>query len=424
MNILFVAHFYPPEMGGASARLHGLARLLVQRGHHVTVITGFPNYPSGEIREEYQGRWYCEEELDGVQVIRTWIYATPRKGSIRRLANYFSFVLSSVISGGRQQASFDVIFASSPPLFIGLSGLALSWWWKRPWVFDIRDIWPELAVEAGEFDPDALIVRWGNRLERFLYRRADHITVVTERKRQKLRQKEVPEEKLSIVANGVDLDRIGSSTSEYKDWRSALDLDGKFVALYAGLMGIFQRVEVIVEAAIHLRERSDIHFVLAGDGVRRDVVEKTIADEHLQNVTLLPSQPGEQIPAMLKAFDLALVPLINENLVDAVPSKLLEAWGCRRPVLLIAGGEARQLVETSNGGFVVSPGCTEALVQTIVDVVSMDGEARQRYANNGYEYVLAHYDRAKLAEQLEAVLQRQISCEFSKEKVSVGISRS
>ncbi|MFN8444483.1 MAG: glycosyltransferase family 4 protein [Caldilineaceae bacterium] len=405
MNILLLAHFYPPEMGGAASRMHGLARWLVQYGHQVTVVTAFPNYPSGVVPEQYRGKLWQRESMDGVDILRTWIYASPKRGSMRRLANYFSFVASSALTGAFAKRRFDVVLASSPPLFIGMAGFFLAKRYGAKFVFDIRDIWPELAVEAGEYTADAAMVRWGERLERFLYQQADHITVVTEAKRAKLLAKHVPSNKLSVVANGVDLDLLTRNDST--DWRGRFGLNGHFTAVYAGLIGIFQGTEVIADAASELRQSDDIHFLIVGDGVKKPELEKRIAEQKLNNVTLAPQQPREAIPGILKSANVAIVPLVNENLVDAVPSKLLEAWGCHLPVILVAGGEARRLVEESGGGVVIPPGSPDKLAQAVVEMAASRQNA-QKFAEQGFAYVANNFDRRTLARQMESVLHQVV----------------
>lgn len=400
MNILLLAHFYPPEMGGAGARLHGLARWLAAYGHRVTVITGFPNYPSGVIPERYHGKLRTVERMDGVDVIRTWVYASPQRGSLRRLANYFSFVGAATLAGLSAARRFDIVIASSPPLFLGLAGMALARWQRAPLVFDIRDLWPDVAVEAGEFAADAPITRLGEQLARFLYRHADHLTPVTENKRRKLIEGGVPPEKLTVVSNGVDLDLIPAATG---DRRADLGLAGKFVVLYAGLIGIAQGVEIAVEAAEQLRAQPEIHFLIVGDGVRREALAARIAELGLTNVTLLPRQPREAIPAFMATADACLVPLVSSNLEDAVPSKLLEAWAYGKPAILAAGGEAAAIVRQSGGGVVVAPEEPQTLVDAVLALAAAPHQAAE-YGRRGHAYVKHYLDRPNLARQMEDVL--------------------
>ncbi|MEE9189634.1 MAG: glycosyltransferase family 4 protein, partial [Candidatus Neomarinimicrobiota bacterium] len=180
-RILFLTHFYPPEMGGASARTSGLSKWLVRFGNNVTVLTGFPNYPSGKIYPGYKRRLTQNEYIDGVRVVRTWIYASSYKSKINRILNNLSFMISSIITGLQLKGRFDVVIASSPPLFIGISGWIISKLRRTPWIFDIRDIWPDIGIETGLFEEGHILMRWGKRLAKFMYDRADHITPVTQR---------------------------------------------------------------------------------------------------------------------------------------------------------------------------------------------------------------------------------------------------
>jgi len=400
MRILVLAHYYPPEMGGAAARLHGLSRWLAAYGHQVTVITCLPNYPSGRIDATYRGKLYVREEKDGVRLLRTWVYASPVKGSARRLANYFSFVVSATLAGWLARGPWDVVLGSSPPLFLGIAGWLIARVRRIPFVFDIRDIWPDVAVDAGEFAPDAPITRLGRWLARFLYRRADRIVPVTELKRERIAAQGVPAEKLTVVTNGVDLDRVPDAAP---DRREELGLGGHFVVLYAGLIGIAQGVEIAVEAAHRLVGDSRVHFLIVGDGVRRAAIEREVSERGLSNVTMLPRQPREAMPALLATADVCLVPLSAAGIVDAVPSKLLEAWAHRRAVILAAEGESAKIVQEAGGGLVVAPGDGAALSKAVRQLAD-EPERCDAMAKAGRAYVETRYDRRDLARQMERVL--------------------
>jgi glycosyltransferase involved in cell wall biosynthesis len=276
---------------------------------------------------------------------------------------------------------------------------------RIPFVFDIRDLWPEVAVEAGEFTPDGRVTKWMERLANFLYRRADFITPVTENKRKKLLAAGVPAAKTAVVTNGVDLDYVTMSNTG--DKRSELSLENKFIVLYAGLIGIAQGVEIAIHAANNLRHHSDIHFVIVGDGPRRDQLRQQVSDLALRNVTMIPRQPREMIPAFLRTADVALVPLVSSNLDDAVPSKLLEAWAYGRPAILAAGGEAADIVRRSAGGVVVSPEEPDCLAESILTLKN-DPDRLDRYARNGFEYVQQNFDRRLLARQMAQVLEKTV----------------
>jgi glycosyltransferase involved in cell wall biosynthesis len=405
LHVLFLTHFYPPEMGAAAARLHGLARWLAKWGHDVTTLTGFPNYPSGTVPKEYCCKFQTCEEKDGVKVIRTWVFATSHRSSVRRLLNYLSFVVSSIITGITLRRSFDVVLISSPPLFIGVAGSILSTVFRVPFVLDLRDLWPDVAIQAGVFTENSFPVKWSRFLANFIYRSAAHLTPVTESKLERLKAIGVEKAKLTVVTNGVDFDRL--DLSKYHDWREELDISAKFVIMYTGLIGVAQGIGIAVEAAELLKHNSDIHFVIVGEGVERDDLIERVKLLQLENITFVPRQPREAIPSLIAVSDVALVPLVSSALRDAVPSKLLEAWACRKAVILVAGGEAAELVRKSSGGVVVKPGSPKELARTITEL-SQDRNLLNQYAEAGHLFVKERYDRRRSALIMENVLARVV----------------
>jgi glycosyltransferase involved in cell wall biosynthesis len=381
--------------------MRGMGYWLGRYGHRVTVLTGFPNYPSGVIDKKYSGKVYAHESFEGVEVIRTWVFAAPHNHASVRLLNYFSFVVSSIVAGCLFRGKIDVVIASSPPLFLGISGLFISWVRRAPFVFDIRDLWPDVGVEAGVFTEKDIRVRLSRKLATFLYRRADHLIPVTERKREKLIAAGISPAKMSVVPNGVDLDRMPESDGS--DWRSRLADGASLLITYTGLLGLAQGLGVVIDSAILLRENRGIRFVIVGAGVEREsLVEKT-RQAGLTNILFLESQPRETVLAILKASDIALVPLVSDTVDDAIPSKLMEAWACRKAVLLVAGGEAASLVRKAGGGIVVPPKAPDLLAAAVVNL-SSDTELLRSYGESGYAYVQAHLNHKNLAKRLEQVV--------------------
>jgi len=408
MKLLLLSHFYPPEMGGCAARMHGLAKWLVRFGHDVTVLTGFPNYPSGRIDPGHRWKFRYDAELDGIKLIYSWVYATPQKGKLRRLLNYFSFVLSSVIVGLFSRGSYDAIIVTSPPLFLGLAGWIISVVRRTPWVLDIRDIWPDIGVEGGQLKPDSFMVRWGHSLERFLYRRATHITVVTNAKQENIANKVEVRSKISVVENGVDLDvfeKVLNNPDINSDIRSANQLDDKFLISYAGLFGFFQGLDIVLRAANKLLAESNIHFVLVGEGPQRDDLVAYAQQHELRNVTFLPLQSRERLLPLIETSNAMLVPLVNDQVVDAVPSKLLEAWGCKKGVVFIGSGEAEALVRTCQGGIVIQPGSPDLLADTLLAMQNGSIDYSQ-WGEQGYRFVQEHFERSLLARKMEHVCDR------------------
>lgn len=401
VRILFLSHFYPPEMGGAASRISGLARWLVKFGNNVTVITGYPNYPTGKIYPEYKNQKNKIEFIDGVKILRSKVLPVSYQSVLVRLLNYFTLFFTALWNGIRERNNFDIIIASSPPLTIGILGLVLSKIYKIPWIFDIRDIWPDIAVEAGMLRENGIVNKLSKKISDYLYRQATHIIPVTEYKLTKIRKANIPISKISVVYNGVDFDLINDA--KQKDWRSELGLENKFILSYAGLIGIAQGVNVIIETAIRLKEKNDIHFLIVGEGVEKHKLQTRVKSLELNNITFLPSQPKELIPSLLTISDIALIPLVSDKLLDAVPSKLLEAWGCKLPVILFAGGEAADIVSKAQGGIVVNSHDFEGIITAIIKLKDTP-ELMNKYSENGFDYVYKHYDRESLARVLEKII--------------------
>jgi len=401
VRILFLSHFYPPEMGGAAARISGLAKWLVKFGHEVTVITGYPNYPTGKIYPEYKNKKNKIEFIDDVQIIRSKVLPVSYQSILVRLLNYFTLFFTALWNGIRKRNSFDIIIASSPPLTMGMLGLILSKIYKIPWILDIRDIWPDVAVEAGMLKENGIVYRLSKKLANYLYNHATHLTLVTERKLTKIERVGISNSRMSIVSNGVDFDLINNA--KHKNWRSELGLENKLVLTYAGLIGIAQGVNVVVETAIRLKEENDIHFLIVGEGVEKQKLQDHAKSLELNNITFLPSQLKESIPSLLTASDIALIPLVSDKLLDAVPSKLLEAWACKLPVILIAGGEAADIVNIANGGIVVNSNDIAGIMTAIIKLKDSP-ELMNQYCKNGFDYVSINYDRESLARKMEKVI--------------------
>ena len=408
MRILYLSQYFPPEAGATQTRAYEMASNLVRMGHQVTMLTEFPNHPAGIIPPEYRGKLYERTTLDGIDVIRVWVKASPVKDFRSRMLFYLSFMLNAALAGLLlARGKYDLIYATSPPLFVGGSALALSFLRRTPLAFEVRDLWPESAVALGELSSRRAIA-WATRLEETCYRRARAIVVVTRGIRDRLQARGIPPENLHIIPNGANVDLFQFQPEGRARLRRDLGLEGKFIAIYAGIHGIAQGLETIVEAARRLQSRQNIHFLMVGDGPKKAEISSLAARYNLPNFTLLPAQPSERIPAYLSAADIALVPLRDVDLFKGVlPSKIFDAWACERPVLLSVGGEARQMVETVGGGVFVPPEDARAVAETLLALQS-DLENLQQMGRRGRDYTLRHYSRRAQAEQLAVLLENML----------------
>jgi colanic acid biosynthesis glycosyl transferase WcaI len=404
MKIGILTQYYPPEIGAPQARLSETAARLVEQGHEVIVLTAMPNYPHGRVHPGYGGL-YQRERREGVTIIRAGIYPTQSAAFVQRLVNYFSFVLSSLLVGSIALPRLDYLITESPPLFLGISGYALSRLTRARWIFNVSDLWPESAVRMGVVRRDSLAVRVSERLEAFCYRKA---WLVTGQSRTILAHvtARVPSCRTFHFSNGVDSRRFRPDRRTDAA-REVLGGPSGRVALYAGLHGLAQGLDQIVDAAEALRDERDLRFVLLGEGAEKRALMARAASRGLTNLQFRDARAAHEIPALLAAADLVLVTL-KTDIPGAVPSKLYEAMAAGRPVVLVADGEAADIVRAHQAGLVVRPGDVNRLVEALRRLHT-DAPLRRSHGENGRRAAEQAFDReaivARLVAQLNAGLQ-------------------
>jgi glycosyltransferase involved in cell wall biosynthesis len=407
MRILYLSQYFPPEAGATQTRAFEMGRNLVKMGHSVTMLCEFPNHPSGIIPPAYRGKLFERASLEGMEVIRVWVKASPVKSFRNRMLFYLSFMFSAIAAGlALSRGRYDVIYATSPPLFVGGAALALSRLKRTPFVFEVRDLWPESAIALGEIS-NPWAISMARRLEKASYRRAAAIVVVTRGIQDSLLNSRIPAGKVALIPNGANTDLFRFSPEGRLQVRQELGIGDKFLAIYAGIHGLAQGLEVIVEAARSL-EQQDIHFLLVGDGPKKAEIAALAEGYALANLTLLAEKPRQLIPAYLSAADVALIPLRKLDLFKgALPSKIFDAWACERPVLLSVDGEAREIMERAGGGVFVEPEDAAQLVKGLL-FLKENPEERKRMGANGRRYTVEHFSREKFAGQLAHLLEELI----------------
>jgi glycosyltransferase involved in cell wall biosynthesis len=391
-------------MGAPAARADELARHWVRMGHDVTVLTGFPNHPTGVVHVEWRSRLrglLYKETVEGVRVVRTWLWPLPNRKAHERIRNYASFWVSASVSGlGLQKP--DVVIGTSPQLLVALSGWWLAWWKRVPFVFEVRDLWPESLAAVGAGREGSALHRTLGAIAGFLYRRSDHIVVVTPAFKDHLIEHwEVPAQKISIVENGVETDLFRPCPPE-----KVPGTEDRFLICYIGTMGMAHGLETLIAAAEQLqRTLPNAMFLLIGEGAEKERIEQLAAARELSNIRFLGQQPRERIPGYIAGVDVCLVMLKKTELFKTViPTKLLEYMSCEKPVIVAVDGQARKIVEEAGAGVFVEPEDSSALADA-VHVLAADPERRRRMGISGREYILSHLSRERTAASYLEVLQ-------------------
>ena len=408
MKILYVSQYFPPEMGAPAARAAELARYWVQDGHEVTVLTGFPNHPTGVVPAEYRSkirRLVMRENLDGVNVVRTWLFPFPNRKAYERILNYSSFCASASTTG-MFVSSPDVLIATSPQLLVGLSG----WWLARtkrvPFVFEVRDLWPESLAAVGIGNTDSMLNRSLGSVAGFLYKHSEHVVVVTPAFKEYLIQNwRLSPEKISVVENGVESDLFSPRVNN-ADLRRKLGAEGKFVVGYIGTMGMAHGLETLVQAATELQTKApDVLFLMVGEGSDKERVINRARSQGLTNMRFVGQQPREKVPEFISISDVCLVLLKKAELFKTVvPTKMLEFMSCARPVILGVDGQARRILDQAGAGVYVEPENVAALVQVITRLAA-NPVLRETLGRNGRRHIIEHFSRQQTAKAYIAVLE-------------------
>ena len=410
MKILYVSQYFPPEMGAPAARAVEVSRHWAAAGHKGTVLTGFPNHPTGKVPAEYRDKFrrlVVREQIDGVNVVRTWLLPFPNRRAHERMLNYSSFCASAATTGLFLSRP-DVVIASSPQLLVGLSGWWLARWKRVPFVFEVRDLWPESLAAVGMGDGNSLLHRSLAKIAGFLYRRSDRVVVVTPAFEEFLVKRwAVPREKISVIENGVETELFAPEART--DRRRELGLEGKFVVSYIGTMGMAHGLETIVAAALQLRDANPrIVFLMLGEGAEKRRILELARERGLHNIRFVDQQPREKIPSYICASDACLVLLKKTDLFKTViPTKMLEFMSCSRPVILGVDGQARAILEEARGGLVIEPENSDALANAVCYLAANEKLAREM-GQNGREHIVRKFSRRHLAEKYIRVLEKML----------------
>jgi glycosyltransferase involved in cell wall biosynthesis len=390
-----LSHYFPPEVNAPASRTYEHARFWVQEpGVEVTVITNHPNHPYGILFQGYKNRWITTDNKDGINIFRVKTYLTPNAGFIRRTLNYFFFMVASTIAS-ISVSKPDVVVATSPQFFCAVAGFVVSRMKRSPFVFELRDIWPESIVTVGAMRP-SLPIRLLEIFELFLYKKSARVVALTDAFKDHLINRGIPDSKIEVIKNGVDLSFFSPFPAS-PGFVHELEAEGKFIISYIGTVGMAHAVDKIVTVAERLQDISEILFLIVGDGAEQRRIKDLTEKKGLHNIRVLNGVSKERVRDYYAVTDLYLVTLKNRTLFRTViPSKIFEAMAMARPILCAVDGECRKIIEEARSGIYVEPENVEQMIETI-ERLWQRKESLEVMGQNGRAFVERYFDRNQLA---------------------------
>lgn len=396
MKILFLTDNFPPEVNAPATRTLEHCREWVKAGHEVTVITCHPNYPVGKVYDGYKNSWKTKEVVEGINVIRVWTYITSNKGFFKRILDYISFSFTSFFAGLFLKC--DVIVATSPQFFTALSGRTLHFFKRKPWIMEVRDLWPDSIKSVGAMK-EGLVLKYFSKEEKWCYKSADRIVVVTDTFKKIISEKGIPAEKISVVKNGANLD-LFRPREKSPELVKKYGLEGKVVLGYVGTIGMAHKLDFLIDCVKGL---PDCKLMILGAGAEKDALVEKVANENIDNVFFIDPVSKDKVADYVALQDLALVNLRRDPLFTTViPSKIFETAAMRVPIMLGVDGEARSLVEHYGAGLFYEPENKDdflsKLNRMLIDRVLYTA------CQQGCDSLARDFDRKRLAQDmLEAV---------------------
>ena len=416
MRILLIHQYYLEENGSGGSRFNEMTQQWRAAGHEVTVLAGMMPDENHQPLPEYAGRYTFERHQRGVRVVRSHVSANYNSNFRGRLWGYFSFVFSSIYAGlFRTRGKFDVILVTSPPLFVGISALVLSLFKRTPFVFEVRDLWPESAIDTGVLRNPTLI-RMAYWFEGFVYRRAKLVNVLTPAFRRTLIDKKgVPPEKVLFVPNAADFsisERVLGGSFDRTAFRRSLGVEDKFVIIYVGAHGVANHLIQVVDTAERLRDDDRVVFLLIGGGMRKADLQAAVRERGLSNVLFIDSVPKQRVFEYIYASDAGMSVLKKVDTFKTIYSnKTFDYMSCKRPIFMLIDGVSKELVESARCGVYVEPEHPADFVDKIRWMLNLTPTERAQLGENGYRYAREHFDRFVLATRYREALRRVVYSE-------------
>lgn len=411
MRILLLHQYYLEDDDHGGSRWNEITKQWVENGHHVQVIAGMMHYNSSEKRTEYKGKWFKKKKQGTIDVMRCHVSETYNSNFIGRLWAYFSFVFSSLWAGlFKVGGKYDVIIVSSPPLFIGISGYLISLFKRTPFVFEIRDLWPESAIDTGVVT-NGFIIKLAYALEKFIYKKAALINVLTPAFRDTLIQKKnINAEKIIFIPNAADFSLSDDLLKNFdvNQFKKEHDLENKFVITYVGAHGVANHLEQVLETG-KLLEDTNVLFLLIGDGMGKKRLLKLAKKNTITNVRFINPVPKADVFKYILASDMGASVLKNVDTFKTVYSnKTFDYMSCKKPILMAIDGVSRDLVEEADAGIFVEPENPQDFASKIRAYISNQPKGLSQ-GEKGYKYAKENFDRIILANKYLELIQKKIA---------------
>ena len=410
MRILLIHQYFLEKNDGGGSRFNEMARIWSENEHEVSVLGGMVHYNTGKKPEKYEGKFtYSEDYAPGVHVVRCHVSQAYNVNFLGRLWGYFSFVFSSLYAGlFKVRGKHDIIVVTSPPLFVGITAYLLSRIKRIPFVFEVRDLWPESAIDTGVLT-NKLLIRLAYRFERFIYRKAALINVLTPAFRDKLiEDKQVPAEKVIFIPNAADFslaDELHVNFNPSK-FRAEHGLNGKKIVTYVGAHGVANHLIQVLDTAELLRDRKDIQFMLIGDGMQKKALMEEAEKRGLSNVIFHDPVPKQEVFKYIMASDFGASVLKKVDTFKTIYSnKTFDYMACKKPVICVIDGVSRQLINDAQCGVYVEPENPREFAEKLTQYCDKSDTELQEMGLAGYQYAKQHFDRAVLADKYIAHLQ-------------------
>ncbi len=413
MKILLIHQYFLEKGDGGGSRFNEMTQVWSEQGHEVTVLAGMVHYNTGKKPKKYKSKFIFSDKgfYDNVDVIRCHVSESYNVNFLGRLWAYFSFVFSSIYAGlFKVDKGYDVIIVTSPPLFVGITAYILAKIKRLPFIFEIRDLWPESAIDTGVLT-NKFIIKFAFWFEEFVYKRAMLINVLTPAFRDKLiKDKNVPKEKILFIPNAADFSLAENVMKKFdvQSFRNEQDLNDKFVITYVGAHGVANHLIQLIDAAELLTD-TNVLFQLIGSGMKKQELIDEVAKRKLKNVKFVDPVPKAEVFKYILASDIGTSVLKNVDTFKTIYSnKTFDYMSCKRPILLAIDGVSRKLVEEANCGFYVEPENPTAIRDGILDAMK-DKDNLNILGNNGYLYAKEHFDRVELAKKYLEDIQHKLS---------------